>query len=73
MIIPSFLRPETLPYASVEIVRADGTIDTQPIVQACSWCTTVAELVALGRRFPGRVSHSLCETCAAKFDQVVRS
>ena len=71
--IPAFLRPEVLPYASVEIVRADGSVDTSPLVLACSWCTTVAELVALGRRFPGRVSHSLCETCAAKFDQVVTS
>jgi len=71
--IPAFLRPEVLPYASVEIVHADGSVDPAPMVQACSWCTTVAELVALGRRFPGRVSHSLCETCAAKFDQVVRS
>jgi len=71
--IPAFLKPEVLPYASVEIVHADGRVDTHPLVQACSWCTTVAELVALGRRFPGRVSHSLCETCAAKFDQVVTS
>jgi hypothetical protein len=70
--IPAFLRPEILPYASVEIVHADGRVE-QPMVQACSWCTTVAELVALGRRFPGRVSHSLCDTCAAKFDQVVTS
>jgi len=71
--IPAFLKPEVLPYASVEIVHADGSVDRSPLVQACSWCTTVTELVALGRRFPGRVSHSLCESCAAKFDQVVTS
>ena len=71
--IPTFLSPEVLPCAPVEIVRSDGTLDTQPMVQVCSWCTTVPELVALGRRYPGRVSHSLCERCAAKFDSVVKS
>jgi hypothetical protein len=32
MAIPQFLQPEVLPYASVEIVQADGTVDSSPLV-----------------------------------------
>lgn len=75
--IPAFLRPEVVPYTSIEIILAgvllapspiNAHVDGQPLVVVCSWHTSPAELLALGRQFPGQVSHALCESCAAKFE-----
>jgi hypothetical protein len=79
--LPKFLQPERLAYASVEIVRrlTDSAppstmttrdnptvvIDARGLVVACSWCLTLPELEALNAQYPGTVSHSLCESCAA--------
>jgi hypothetical protein len=62
--LPRFLQSETLPYASVAIVRADQL--TVPVV-ICAWHTSVPELVALQRQFPGQVTHALCAPCAVRF------
>lgn len=73
MIIPSFLKPEVLPYAVVEIVRDNGRIEVKPIVLVCAWHTSVEALVKLQRQFPGQVSHALCPACAEKFEAVATS
>jgi hypothetical protein len=73
--LPKFLRPETVPYTSVELHRADGTVeqliarktDTQPTRVICAWCPD----------FHGRdpihhgASHGMCASCAALFDQAI--
>ena len=66
---PSFLRPERLPYASITIVRADGTeselvarkTDTQPAAVTCAWC---ADFVPT----PG-ASHGMCVPCSERFGE----
>jgi len=54
--LPSFLRPERVPYASIEIVPA-------PVV--CAYCPTFDPTV---RPAPG-TSHGICPACAATFEQ----
>jgi len=61
MSIPKFLRPEVIPYTSIEIVIA-GLLAGPRAKVICAWCDVVLR--------PGTlpVSHGLCETCAARFD-----
>jgi hypothetical protein len=63
--LPTFLRPETVPYASVEIIPVP-TLHT-----ACAWHTPLAELIALSRQYPGQVSHIICPECSVRFEQAV--
>jgi len=69
--LPSFLRPETLPYVSVEIVRVDGRVDLvvsakpRPAPVVCAYCPTFDPTVAPA---PG-TSHGICAACVARFEQ----
>lgn len=54
--IPTFLRPERIPYASLEIVPAS------PLRLICSWCTTQVQDGALP------ASHTICQVCTKKFE-----
>ena len=40
----------------------------QPLYFPCAWCMPKAELIALNQQYPGQVSHTICESCAAKLD-----
>jgi len=52
--IPSFLRPEVVPYASIEIVRVPPVI--------CAWCPDFDPTAPANRG----VSHGMCAVCSAK-------
>jgi hypothetical protein len=54
--IPKFLRPERVPYASIEIVPA------APLRLICSWCTLQLRDGVLP------ASHTICPACTKKFD-----
>lgn len=54
--IPTFLRPERIPYASIEIIPAS------PLRLICSWCTTQVQDGALP------ASHTICPACTKKFE-----
>lgn len=65
--IPKFLQPEVLSFASVEILAARLT-DSAPVpVIVCAWHTPTIELEAIARQFPGQVSHVMCPRCVVKF------
>lgn len=51
--IPTFLRPEVFPYASIEVIPA-------PTKVVCSWCNVVMAEGALP------ASHGICPSCSAK-------
>lgn len=53
--IPKFLRPERVPYASVEVVREPRLI--------CAWCTLQMRDGVLP------ASHGLCLPCKAKLER----
>lgn len=36
------------------------------LVVACSWCCSRAQLVALNRAYPSKVSHAACPDCLVK-------
>jgi hypothetical protein len=59
--LPSFLRPETVSYASIEIIRADVPA---PVV-VCAYCPTFDPTVAPA---PG-TSHGICPACVVKFER----
>lgn len=63
----SFYFPDT-PTAAIVARLTDST----PILlRVCSWHTSTADLDALNRQYPGAVSHTLCESCALKFEAEV--
>jgi hypothetical protein len=53
--IPTFLRPEVFPYASVEVVREPRLI--------CAWCTLQMRDGVLP------ASHGLCLPCKARLER----
>ncbi len=57
--IPSFLRPEHLHYASIEIISAPRVV--------CAWC------VDFDRHDPKNkgASHGMCQACYAKADGAI--
>jgi hypothetical protein len=67
--LPKFLRSEILPYASVEIIRADQSVeglrarltDSAPVT-ICAWCPTFVP----GDPANAGASHGLCDVCAAR-------
>jgi hypothetical protein len=44
-------------------------VDADGLVKACAWCCTRAQLVALNRAYPAKVSHGLCPACAQKMEK----
>jgi len=61
MSLPKFLRPEVIPYTSIEIVIAGlGAGPSAKVI--CAWCDVVLKLGTLP------VSHGLCATCAIRFE-----
>lgn len=58
-----------IPSVSPSLVNAH--VEGRALVIVCSWHTPLQELLALGRQYPGQVSHALCESCAARFEQAV--
>lgn len=53
--LPKFLRPEVLPYASVVVIPAEATI--------CAWCPDWRPTVN-----SHGASHSICAACAVKLE-----
>jgi hypothetical protein len=41
-----------------------------PPIRPCAWCTPRAELDALNVKYQGQISHSICELCAEKLEQL---
>jgi hypothetical protein len=58
--VPRFLRPESVPYASVEIIRVPA-----PAAIVCAYCPTFDRTVAPA---PG-TSHGICPACIATFEK----
>jgi len=47
-------------------------IPPRPILYAlCAWHTPQAEIDALNLAYPGQVTHTMCTSCAEKFEQEV--
>lgn len=67
MAIPTFLRPEVLPFTSIEIVRA--TADFRPLPLVCSWCPT------FDKTDPANLhaSHGICPACIARVEAAERA
>jgi hypothetical protein len=64
--IPKFLQPEVLSFASVEILTARLTDTAPPAAVICAWCPT------FDRAVPARgVTHGMCPACAATFGQEI--
>jgi hypothetical protein len=72
---PQILQPEAVPYASVELHRADGTVeallarktDSAPAVVLCAWCPDFTGVDPIHRG----ASHGMCPSCAALFDAAI--
>ena len=65
--IPKFLQPEHLAFASIEILHARLT-DSQPPVSAlvCAWCPDFDPTLVRG------ASHGICAPCRAKLEAGMR-
>jgi len=65
--IPKFLQPEHLSFASIEILHARLT-DSQPPapVVVCAWCVDFDPTTVRG------ASHGICAACAAKLEEGMR-
>lgn len=46
----------------------NASLAGHPFIVVCSWCTSRSELIALGRQYPGMVSHSMCPDCTVRFE-----
>jgi hypothetical protein len=64
--IPKFLRPEVVPFASVDLIARKTDSEPVPVI-VCAWHTPKLDLDAINRRFPGQVSHVMCPQCVVKF------
>ena len=41
-------------------------VEASGLITACAWCCTRAQLVALDRAYPARISHGICPACLAQ-------
>jgi hypothetical protein len=66
-VIPKCLRPEIVPYTSVEIIIA-GLLVAAPVVPTiCAWCPDFDPTHPANRR----ATHVMCPACRERFEQVV--
>lgn len=64
--IPKFLRPEVVVWASIEIVTArltDSQPPPPPLAVICAWCPAFDPTT----QAPG-LSHGICPTCTARLE-----
>lgn len=65
--LPKFLQPEAVLYASLELVRARIAAAVQLARVPCAWCPDFdgGDVVNRG------MSHGMCDTCAKLFEQAI--
>lgn len=67
--LPKFLQPEAVLFASLEVLRARLTDAMPPARVTCAWCPDFD-----GRAPSNRgASHGMCDACAALFDAVIEA
>jgi hypothetical protein len=63
--LPKFLQPEAVLFASLEVLRARLTDAQPPAPPRCAWCPGFVPVAG--------ESHGICPTCAAQFDAAIEA